>query len=172
MRFFTGTVGTPDAMSALDWAMAILCKAGLLSPARLDLCGRGAWHTVVAAPAAVALAVGRWGFITMGDGEGTGEGGDVMALAGETSVAVGTGSPANAAAGEEEEVEEEECCLGGTDGGLADGGCGGGRDGGGGRPDGGPRPMAEVPAVRTASDWAKSWAFLRGEAVFLEMARP
>lgn len=33
-------------------------------------------------------------------------------------------------------------------------------------------PREEVPAVRAASDWAKSWAFLLGEAVFLEMARP
>lgn len=156
-------------MSALDWAMAILCKAGLLSPARLDLWGSGAWHTVVVAPPAVAAA--RWGFITRGDGEGTGEGGDVTVLAGETRVAVGTGSPGSAAAAVEDE-EEEECCLGGTDGGLVDGGCGGGRDGGGGRPVGGPRVMPEVPAVRTASDWAKSWAFLRGEAVFLEMAKP
>lgn len=151
-------------MSALDWAMAILCKAGLLSPARLDLCGSGAWHTVVAEAGGA-----RWGFITMGDGEGTGEGGEVTVLAGETSVAVGTGSPVAAAA-----EEEEECCLGGTDGGLSEGGCGGGRDGGGGRAEegGGATAMAEVPAVRTASDWAKSWAFLRGEAVFLEMARP
>lgn len=34
------------------------------------------------------------------------------------------------------------------------------------------KPMEAVPAVRAASDWAKSWAFLRGEEVFLEMARP
>lgn len=33
-------------------------------------------------------------------------------------------------------------------------------------------PREEVPAVSAASDWAKSWAFLLGEAMFLEMARP
>lgn len=87
-------------MSALDWAIAILCKAGLLSPARLDLCGNGAWHTVVAVGA-------RWGFITTGDGEGTGEGGEVTLLAGEISVAVGTDS-----------LADDEECLGGMDGGL------------------------------------------------------
>lgn len=62
--------------------MAILCSAGLLSPARLDRCGNGAWHTVGA----------RCGFITIGDGDGTGEGGVVTLLAGVTNVAVGTGS--------------------------------------------------------------------------------
>lgn len=138
--------------------MAILCSAGLLSPARLDRCGKGAWHTVVDAE--------RCGFITTGDGDGTGEGGVVTLLAGVINVAVGTESLAL-----DEEVEAES--LGGMDGGFwLQGGCGGGRDGGGGLLEDTERPMEEVPAVRAASDWAKSWAFLRGEAVFLVMARP
>lgn len=41
-KFFTGTVGTPDAMSARDCAMAILCRAGRLRPARLLRGGTGA----------------------------------------------------------------------------------------------------------------------------------
>lgn len=102
MRFFTGTVGTPEAMSALDWAMAIRCSAGRLSPAKLDLWGRGAWHTVAADDGV------RCGFITMGDGEGTGEGGVVTPLAGVISVAVGTESWA----------EEDEESLAGRDGGF------------------------------------------------------
>lgn len=101
MRFFTGTVGTPDAMSALDWAIAILCNAGLLSPARLDLCGNGAWH-IVAADEGM-----RCGFITAGVGDGTGEGGVVTPRAGVTNVAVGTDS-----------LAEDEECLAGTDGGF------------------------------------------------------
>lgn len=125
-------------MSALDWAMAILCSAGLLSPAKLDLCGSGAWHTLAAEDGA------RCGFITTGDGDGTGEGGVVTLLAGDINVAVGTDS-----------LADDEECLGGTDGGfrlgLADGGCGGGRDGGGGRFRD-EMPREEVPAVRAASD--------------------
>lgn len=89
-------------MSALDCAMAILCSAGLLSPARLDRCGKGAWHAVVAADDGV-----RCGFITTGDGDGTGDGGEVTPLAGVMSVAVGTDS----------EAEEEES-LGGMEGGF------------------------------------------------------
>lgn len=89
-------------MSALDWAMAILCNAGLLSPAKLDLCGNGAWHIVAAADS------GCCGFIGIGDGDGTGEGGVVTLLAGVTNVAVGTGS-----------LAEDEECLGGMDGGAA-----------------------------------------------------
>lgn len=92
-------------MSALDWAMAILCNAGLLSPARLDRCGNGAWHTVAADDGV------RCGFITTGDGDGTGEGGVVTPLAGVTNVAVGT-----------ESLAEDEESLGGTDGGLDEGG--------------------------------------------------
>lgn len=88
-------------MSALDWAIAILCNAGLLRPAKLDLCGNGAWH-IVAADDGV-----RCGFITTGDGEGTGEGGVVTLLAGEINVAVGTDSLAD--------VED---CLAGIDGGF------------------------------------------------------
>lgn len=80
-------------------------------------------------------------------------------LAGVTNVAVGTGSLA----------EDEEESLGGMDGGLEEGGCGGGRDGGGGLFE---MAMEEAPAVRAASDWAKSWAFCRAVAVFLVMARP
>lgn len=41
-KFFTGTVGTPEAMSARDCAMAILCRAGRLRPARLLRGGTGA----------------------------------------------------------------------------------------------------------------------------------
>lgn len=89
-------------MSALDWAMAILCSAGLLSPAKLDLCGNGAWHTVAAVDGV------RCGFITNGDGDGTGEGGVVTLLAGVINVAVGTDSLA----------EDEEECLAGRDGGF------------------------------------------------------
>lgn len=33
-------------------------------------------------------------------------------------------------------------------------------------------PREDVPAASAASDCAKSWAFLLGEAMFLEMARP
>ncbi len=88
-------------MSALDWAIAILCNAGLLSPAKLDLCGNGAWHTVAADNDE------RWGFITTGDGEGMGEGGVVTLLAGEISVAVGTDS-----------LADNEDCLAGMDGGF------------------------------------------------------
>lgn len=33
-------------------------------------------------------------------------------------------------------------------------------------------PREDVQVVRAASDWAKSWAFTLGEAVFLEIARP
>ncbi len=91
----------PDAMSALDWAIAILCNAGLLSPAKLDLCGNGAWHTVAADDAV------RCGFITTGDGDGTGEGGVVTLLAGEINVAVGTDS-----------LADDEWCLAGMDGGF------------------------------------------------------
>lgn len=101
----------------------------------------------------------RCGFITTGDGDGAGEGGEVTAPAGVTSVAVGTDS-----------LAEDEESLGGTAGGRDDGGRGGGRDGGGGLLE--ETTMAEAPAESAASDWAKSWAFLRGEAVFLEMARP
>lgn len=89
-------------MSALDWAMAILCNAGLLSPTKLDLWGKGAWHTVAADVSA------RCGFMTMGDGDGTGEGGMVTLLAGVINVAVGTESLA----------EDEEESLAGRDGGL------------------------------------------------------
>lgn len=89
-------------MSALDWAIAILCNAGLLSPAKLDLCGNGAWHTVDADDGV------RCGFMTTGDGDGTGEGGVVTLLAGVTNVAVGTDSLA----------EDEEECLGGMNGGF------------------------------------------------------
>lgn len=91
----------PDAMSALDWAIAILCNAGLLSPAKLDLCGNGAWHTVAPDDGT------RCGFITTGDGEGTGEGGVVTLLAGEINVAVGTDS-----------LADDEDFLAGMDGGL------------------------------------------------------
>lgn len=157
----------PEAMSALDWAMAILCNAGLLSPAKLDLCGNGAWHMVAADDGV------RCGFITSADGDGTGDGGVVTLLAGVTKVAVGTDSLADA--------EDEEESLAGRDGGRwrfrlglldDDGGCGGGRDGGGGLLEDKEMPRVEVPAVRAASDWANSWAFLLGEAMFLEMARP
>lgn len=88
-------------MSALDWAIAILCNAGLLSPAKLDLCGNGARHIV---PADNNVCCG---FITIGDGDGTGDGGVVTPLAGVTSVAVGTGSP-----------PDNEECLAGMDGGF------------------------------------------------------
>ncbi len=91
----------PDAMSALDWAIAILCKAGLLSPAKLDLCGNGAWHTVAVDDGA------HCGFITTADGDGTGEGGVVTLLAGVINVAVGTDS-----------LAEDEECLAGMDGGF------------------------------------------------------
>lgn len=91
----------PDAMSALDWAIAILCNAGLLSPAKLDLCGNGAWHTVAADDGT------RCGFITTSDGDGTGEGGVVTLLAGVINVAVGTVS-----------LAEDEECFGGMDGGF------------------------------------------------------
>lgn len=87
--------------------MAMRCNAGLLNPAKLDLCGNGAWHTV-----GVVDGGTRCGFITTDDGDGTGEGGVVTLLAGVTSVAVGTKSVA----------EEEEECLGGTDGGVEEGG--------------------------------------------------
>lgn len=70
----------PEAMRARDWAMAMRCRAGRLSPARLDRWGRGAEH-----------GAERWGAMGRGDGDGTGEGGDVTAVAGVTSVAVGTG---------------------------------------------------------------------------------
>lgn len=89
--------------------MAILCRAGLLSPARLDRCGKGAWHAVVAAAAGV-----RCGFITTGDGDGTGDGGEVTALAGVMSVAVGTESLAEDKAA----PAEEEDSLGGMEGGI------------------------------------------------------
>lgn len=88
-------------MSALDWAIAILCNAGLLSPAKLDLCGNGAWHTVAADDGV------RCGFITNGDGDGTGEGGVVTLFAGETNVAVGTDS-----------LAEGKECLAGMGGGF------------------------------------------------------
>lgn len=81
--------------------MAILCNAGLLRPAKLDRCGKGAWHTVAADDADCC------GFITTGDGVGTGEGGVVTLLAGVIRVAVGT-----------ESLAEDEECLGGTDGGF------------------------------------------------------
>lgn len=129
----------PDAMSALDWAMAILCSAGLLSPAKLDLCGKGAWHTDEDGT--------RCGFNTTGDGDGTGEGGVVTLGAGVTNVAVGTDS-----------LAEDEDCLAGMGGGFAlglhcDGGCGGGREGRGGLlPEDEERAREEVPAVRKASD--------------------
>lgn len=91
----------PDAISALDWAIAILCNAGLLSPAKLDRCGNGAWHTFVVDDGV------RCGFITSGEGDGTGEGGVVTLLAGVINVAVGTDS-----------LAEDEECLAGTDGGF------------------------------------------------------
>lgn len=119
--------------------MAILCNAGLLSPAKLDLCGNGAWHTVAADDGV------RCGFITNCDGDGTGEGGVVTLLAGVINVAVGT-----------ESLAEDEECLAGRDGGfrfgLDDGGCGGGREGGGGLLEDEEIPREEVPAVRAASD--------------------
>lgn len=96
-------------MSALDWAIAILCNAGLLSPAKLDLCGNGAWHTVATDDGV------RCGFITTGDGEGTGEGGVVTLLAGVINVAVGTASLA-------EDVESLVGTGGGITFGLDDGG--------------------------------------------------
>lgn len=82
--------------------MAILCSAGLLSPARLDLCGSGAWHTVAADDMV------RCGFITTGEGDGTGEGGVVTPLAGVIKVAVGT----------DWLVAEDEESLGGMEGGF------------------------------------------------------
>lgn len=65
----------------------------MLSPAKLDLCGTGGWHTVAPDDGV------RCGCITRGDGEGTGEGGVVTPAAGVTSVAVGTDSPADDGAG-------------------------------------------------------------------------
>lgn len=81
--------------------MAILCSAGLLSPAKLDLCGSGAWQTLDADDGT------RCGFITAGDGDGTGDGGVVTVLAGVINVAVGTDS-----------LAEDEDCLAGTGGGF------------------------------------------------------
>lgn len=101
--------------------------------------------------------------MTTGEGDGTGEGGVVTPLAGVINVAVGTDSL----------VEDEES-LAGRDGGflLDVGGCGGGRDGGGGLLEDEVMPREDVPVVSAARDWAKSCALVRGEAVFLEMARP
>lgn len=117
--------------------MAILCNAGLLSPAKLDLCGKGAWHTLAADDGVCC------GFITTADGDGTGEGGVVTLLAGVINVAVGT-----------ESLAEDSECLAGMDGGfrLDEGGCGGGTDGGGGLLEDDEMPREEVPAVRAASD--------------------
>ena len=121
----------PAASRVLFWARAIRWSAGRLSPARLDRRGNG---TRLTSPL---------GFITTGEGDGTGEGGVVTTVAGVTSVAMGTGRSACGASR------------------LAD------RDGLSAEPE----VRAEL-TLRAASDWAKSWAFLRGEAVLREMARP
>lgn len=92
-------------MSALDWAIAILFSVGLLNPARLDLCGKGAWHSV-----AVDESM-RCGFITTGNGSVIAEGVMVTLLAGEINVAVGTYLSA-----------DNERCLAGMERGLNDGG--------------------------------------------------
>ena len=54
----------PEAMRARNWAMAMRCRAGLLSPARLARGGRGAAHA--AAPAAADATGPR----TRAEGEG------------------------------------------------------------------------------------------------------
>lgn len=123
-------------MSARDCAMAILCSAGRLSPARLARGGKGAAH-----------AAERWGGTAV-DADDEDEH-DVLLEATVMSVAVGTD-------------REDVVVLFGMDKDCwwDAGGCGGGgNDGGGGRLD-----DSEILAVLEVSmdkDWAKAAAFLR-----------
>lgn len=123
-------------MSARDCAMAILCSAGRLSPARLARRGKGA-----------AQAAERWGGTAV-DADDEDEQ-DVLLVATVMSVAVGT---------DWDDVElqldiDKDCWW------DAGGGGGGGKDGGGGRLE--DKERVAVFEVSIDNDWAKSAAFLR-----------
>lgn len=125
-------------MSARDCAMAILCSAGRLSPARLARGGKGA-----------AQAVERWGGTAV-DADDEDEL-DVPLVATVISVAVGTDW-------EEDVVEvqlgiDKDCWC------DAGGGGGGGKDGGGGRLEDSERVAVFEESMD--KDWAKAAAFLR-----------
>lgn len=124
-------------MSARDCAMAILCSAGRLSPARLARGGKGA-----------AQAAERWGGTAV-DADDEDEH-DVLLVATVMSVAVGTDGEAVV------EVQlgmDKDCWW------DAGGGGGGGKDGRGGRLEDSER--VAVFEVSMDKDWAKAAAFLR-----------
>lgn len=124
-------------MSARDCAMAILCSAGRLSPARLARGGKGA-----------AQAAERWGGTAV-DADDEDEH-DVLLVATVMSVAVGT---------DRDDVVvvqlgmDKDCWW------DVGGGGGGGKDGGGGRLEDSER--LAVLEVSMDKDWAKAAAFLR-----------
>lgn len=101
-RFFTGTVGTPDAMRARDCAMAMRCRAGRLRPARLEREGSGA-----------AQAAERWAG-TAGEVIGCVEGKEVVVVAVVMSVAVGTDGMAKSFVDVEVEGEGGGPCVEGV----------------------------------------------------------
>lgn len=135
-----GAVTHPEAMRALDWAMAMRCRAGRLSPARLARGGRGA---------AQAAAVEDTGPRTRAEGEGVQE---------EAAVEMRRGAGAGIDGGPEDAMEKEE--EGGRmaldameEGGGGGGGGREGRGGGGGRVE--VRESAAVAEPRRESEWAK-----------------
>lgn len=125
-------------MSARDCAMAILCSAGRLRPARLVRGGKGA-----------AQAAERWGGMAVDADEEDEH--DVLLVATVMSVAVGTD-------GDDDVVEvqlgiDNDCWW------DTGGGGGGGKAGGGGRLE--DNESVAVFEVSMDKDWAKAAAFLR-----------
>lgn len=139
-----GAVTHPEAIRALDWAMAMRCRAGRLSPARLARGGRGA---------AQAAAAEDTGPRTRAEGEGVQEEADVeMRGGGGAGIDRGAEEAMDAMKKEEEGgrvalLEEME------EGGGGGGGGRGGRGGGGGRVE--ERDRAAVAEPRRESEWAK-----------------